>query len=178
MGSESALGISNLLLIKFGKVHSNFVKKKLFQIKGQPRGKIFIEIVCLFDKGLSGYRLHKSQNQPDILLVHQTQVLLYHQIYFCWLKDRSFPQTKTSSITLGIALVDDMRPFSTVNSSAIWYDIIHECEPLYSFPSRSIFSDKIIPRMYETVSVRVKDEIRCAESVAWTTDSRTSLTLQ
>lgn len=70
-----------------------------------------------------------------------------------------------------------MRPFSTTESST-FRNMIQECESRYSFPAGSTFSDKIIPRMYESVSTRVKYELKGAESVAWTTDSWTSRVTQ
>ena len=88
-------------------------------------------------------------------------------------------QTKTHRITARIAryLIDDMRPFSTVDSQA-FRDMIHECEPRYQFPWRATFSEDIIPKMYDSVSARVKGELLKAETIAWTTDSWTSRATQ
>ena len=85
------------------------------------------------------------------------------------------PQTKTHRITVSIAryLVDDMRPYSTVQSAA-FRNMVHECEPRYVFPCRGTFSETVIPRMYDSVSARVKGELLKTETTAWTTDSWTS----
>lgn len=85
------------------------------------------------------------------------------------------PSSKVNRITAGIAryIIDDMRPFSTVDSAS-FRGMISECEPRYKFPARSTFSEKVIPSMYQTVVGRVKTELKQAETVAWTTDSWTS----
>lgn len=85
------------------------------------------------------------------------------------------PQAKTYIITVGIAryIIDDMQPFSTVDSHA-FRKMIYECEPCCKFLYHKTFSENIIPNLYESVSARIKGELLNAETVTWTTDSWTS----
>ncbi|XP_060589799.1 E3 SUMO-protein ligase ZBED1-like [Ruditapes philippinarum] len=87
--------------------------------------------------------------------------------------------SKVHRITVGIAryLIDDMRPFSTVESSA-FRSMIHECEPRYKFPCIQTFSEDVIPRLYDSVASRIKGKLLSAEAIAWTSDSWTSRATQ
>ncbi|XP_069108978.1 E3 SUMO-protein ligase ZBED1-like, partial [Argopecten irradians] len=89
------------------------------------------------------------------------------------------PQSKTHRITVGIAkyIVDDMRPFNTVDSQT-FRDMINECEPRYRFPCRGTFTENVILRMFDSVSSRIKGELLDSETTAWTTDSWTSRATQ
>lgn len=80
---------------------------------------------------------------------------------------------------MGIAkyMIHDMRPFSTVESQT-FRNMIHECEPRYKFPCRGTFTETVIPRMFNSVSARIKGELVNAETTAWTTDSWTSRATQ
>lgn len=82
------------------------------------------------------------------------------------------PQSKINRITTSIARykVHDMRPFSTTESKT-FRAMVNECEQRYKFPSRTTFSETIIPNMYQSVATREREEIGNAEAVAWTTDS-------
>lgn len=52
--------------------------------------------------------------------------------------------------------------------------MLSKCEPRYKLPSRPTFSETIVPNLRSAVVDRVKEDLRSACSVAWTTDSWTS----
>ncbi|KAK3106942.1 hypothetical protein FSP39_003400 [Pinctada imbricata] len=68
---------------------------------------------------------------------------------------------------------NDIRPYSTVQSDAFKY-MIKVLDPRYELPSRTYFSEKVMPEIYQTVVARVKTQLDKAPSVAITTDSWTS----
>lgn len=83
-------------------------------------------------------------------------------------------KVKNDTITMRLAnhIIQDMRPFSQIDSQA-FREMILECEPRYKFPSRNTFKENIIPKIYETVAQNVKKGLS-GNTVAFTTDSWTS----
>lgn len=115
--------------------------------------------------------------KPDMTAASKAPVALANP--FLMAGKMKLPQAKINRITNSIARyqVDDMRPFSTTESKT-FRAMITECEQRYKFPSRTTFSETVIPNMYKSVVTRVREEIGQAESVAWTTDSWTSRATQ
>ena len=87
---------------------------------------------------------------------------------------QKLPQSKAQSITMKLAnhIIQDMRPFSQVDSTA-FRELILECEPRFKFPSRNTMKENIIPRIYEHVAQIVREDIS-GNVVSVTTDSKTS----
>ena len=84
------------------------------------------------------------------------------------------PQSKAQRITMKLAnhIIQDMRPFSQVDSTA-FRELILECLPRFKFPSSNTMKENIIPRIYEHVAQSVREDIP-GNVVSVTTDSWTS----
>jgi hypothetical protein len=97
---------------------------------------------------------------------------------FTMARQVKLPPQKQKTITYRIAkhIVADMKPINTVESTD-FRAMIHECEPRYVFPIRATVSETIIPKMYDRVAKRIRDEIK-DQTLAWTTDSWTSRATQ
>ncbi|XP_060594605.1 E3 SUMO-protein ligase ZBED1-like [Ruditapes philippinarum] len=70
-------------------------------------------------------------------------------------------------------LVKDLRPYSMVESPE-FKDLISCLDPRYTVPGRKVFSERIIPEMYESAKENVKLNLKNAEQVSLTTDGWTS----
>ncbi|KAK6191169.1 hypothetical protein SNE40_002908 [Patella caerulea] len=71
-------------------------------------------------------------------------------------------------------LFTDLRPLSMVDSVS-FKKILHIAEPRYEVPSRKVFSDKILPRMYDSTKETIKCKMSNAASTSITTDGWTSI---
>ena len=67
----------------------------------------------------------------------------------------------------------DMRPYSVVQNEGFKH-MLKVLEPRYDIPSRTHFSEKIVPSLYEQEKKRVVDELSRASSVALRTNGWTS----
>jgi hypothetical protein len=74
-------------------------------------------------------------------------------------------------------LVKDLRPYSMVESPE-FKDLISCLDPRYTVPGRKVFSDIIIPEMYNSAKEQVKLCLENAEQVSLTTDGWTSCTTE
>ncbi|XP_046545980.1 zinc finger BED domain-containing protein 4-like [Haliotis rubra] len=83
--------------------------------------------------------------------------------------------TRAQAITNGIAtfIAMDMRPYSLVENIGFKY-LIHTLEPRYEIPSRTHYTNYVIPEMYKKVKSSVMESIARASSMAVTTDGWTS----
>ena len=70
-------------------------------------------------------------------------------------------------------MVKDLRPFSVVSNDG-FRDLVQTLDPKYVLPSRTYFSQTIIPDMYENVKSQVQASLSKALLVAITTDGWTS----
>ncbi|KAF0023384.1 hypothetical protein F2P81_024014 [Scophthalmus maximus] len=66
-----------------------------------------------------------------------------------------------------------MRPYSVVQNEGFKH-MLKVLEPRYDIPSRTHFSEKIVPDLDEQEKKKVVDELSRASSVALTTDGWTS----
>ena len=82
---------------------------------------------------------------------------------------------RAKKITKSVAefLVSDLRPYSTVSKPG-FVNLMNTLEPSYVVPSRTHFSDKVIPELYEATKSEVIEAINNALSVAITTDGWSS----
>ncbi|XP_043262245.1 E3 SUMO-protein ligase ZBED1-like [Colletes gigas] len=91
--------------------------------------------------------------------------------------------SRAQQLTYGIArmMTRDLQPYSLVDDDG-FLTLMKIAEPRYKIPSRTTFSQTIIPKMYEDLKVHVKNEISTAirsNSVfAFTTDGWTSRAVQ
>ncbi|XP_071088069.1 E3 SUMO-protein ligase ZBED1-like [Haliotis cracherodii] len=77
----------------------------------------------------------------------------------------------TNSIGVFIAL--DMRPYSVVENVG-FRRLVNTLEPRYQIPSRTHFTNTVMPKLYENTKREVLKRIEGASSVAITTDGWTS----
>ena len=87
----------------------------------------------------------------------------------------ALPAHKQNSLTKALVyhLIDDMRPFSTVESKS-FRNLVREFEPAYKFPSAATVSEQIIPAWYNKTKQVLQEELNMAPFVAITTDAWTS----
>ena len=77
----------------------------------------------------------------------------------------------TRSIGLFMAL--DMRPYSVVDNDG-FQRMIEVLEPRYKIPSRTHFSNTVVPSLYEELKMSVAQGLKNAHFIALTTDGWTS----
>lgn len=77
---------------------------------------------------------------------------------------------------VGKFIVKDLRPFSVVSNDG-FKDMVRVLDPRYDLPSRTYFSETVIPNMYNDVVQQVKSCLK-GSSVALTTDGWTSRSTQ
>ncbi len=80
---------------------------------------------------------------------------------------------KAITNAIGVFIGADMRPYSVVQNEGFKH-MLKVLEPHYDIPSRTHFSEKIVPDLYEQEKKKVVDELSRASSVALTTDGWTS----
>lgn len=87
----------------------------------------------------------------------------------------ALPAHKQNRLTKALVyhLIDDMRPFSTVESKS-FRNLVREFEPAYKFPSAATVSEQIIPAWYNKTKQVLQEELNMAPFVAITTDAWTS----
>lgn len=83
------------------------------------------------------------------------------------------PRAKSITDTISAFIVQDMRPYSIVETNA-FKQMITTCEPRYKVPSRTFFSETAIPKLYNDQKIIVQNELSQAIRVATTTDGWTS----
>lgn len=86
-------------------------------------------------------------------------------------------RAKDITQSIGFFIANDMRPFSVVEDEG-FRKLVHTLEPKYHIPSRTHFSKSVVPAMYESARVKVKEALQKGERVAITTDGWTSRTTQ
>ncbi|KAL0149553.1 hypothetical protein M9458_055080, partial [Cirrhinus mrigala] len=77
---------------------------------------------------------------------------------------------KTITEALGVFNAKDMQPYSVVDDEGFQH-LIKTLEPRYEIPSRTHFSNKIIPALYEETRSRIENELANAPYIDLTTDS-------
>lgn len=82
-------------------------------------------------------------------------------------------RAKAITNAIGVFIGADMRPYSVVQNEGFKH-MLKVLEPRYNIPSRTHFSEKIVPDLYEQEKKKVVDELSRASSVALTTDGWTS----
>lgn len=86
-------------------------------------------------------------------------------------------RAKDITQSIGFFIANDMQPFSVVEDAG-FRQLVHTLEPKYHIPSRTHFSKSVVPAMYESVRVKVKEALQKGERVAITTDGWTSRATQ
>ncbi|XP_053180810.1 E3 SUMO-protein ligase ZBED1-like [Scomber japonicus] len=74
---------------------------------------------------------------------------------------------------IGVFIAKDMQPYSVVSDRGFCY-MLKVLEPRYSIPSRTHFSSKVIPELYEVCRSEAETELKQAPFLALSTDSWTS----
>ncbi len=82
-------------------------------------------------------------------------------------------RAKAITNAIGVFIGADMRPYSVVQNEGFKH-MLKVLEPRYDIPSRTHFSEKIVPDLYEQEKKKVVDELSRASSVVLTTDGWTS----
>ncbi|GAA6085777.1 zinc finger BED domain-containing protein 1-like isoform X1 [Tachysurus ichikawai] len=82
---------------------------------------------------------------------------------------------KAKRITESIALFicKDIQPYSVVENAG-FRNMIHTLEPRYVIPSRKLFTDTVVPKIYDEVASEVKKPLSKAQRVAFSCDAWTS----
>ncbi|XP_073491217.1 E3 SUMO-protein ligase ZBED1-like [Aquarana catesbeiana] len=111
---------------------------------------------------LTGVKLKTKATQQPLIIAAFTQPLVAQS-------DRAKAITKAIGVFIGA----DMRPYSVVQNEGFKH-MLKVLEPRYNIPSRTHFSEKIVPDLYEQEKKKVVDELSRASSVALTTDGWTS----
>ncbi|KAE8277490.1 hypothetical protein D5F01_LYC24564 [Larimichthys crocea] len=83
--------------------------------------------------------------------------------------------TRAKSITdaLSFFLCKSIQPYSITANEGFKY-LLEVLEPRYSIPDRKVFSDKLVPALYEKVKMDVVDSMSRAQRVSITVDGWTS----
>lgn len=79
------------------------------------------------------------------------------------------PQALNISRAIGKFIATDLRPFLMVESAGFKL-LLSALEPRHQLPSRTYFSDNIIPELYKQTHTEVMGELKSAEMVYLTTD--------
>uniref|UniRef100_A0A8C9WTI1 HAT C-terminal dimerisation domain-containing protein n=1 Tax=Sander lucioperca TaxID=283035 RepID=A0A8C9WTI1_SANLU len=82
-------------------------------------------------------------------------------------------RAKAITNAIGVFIGADMRPYLVVQNEGFKH-MLKVLEPRYDIPSRTHFSEKIVPDLYEQEKKKIVDELSRASSVALTTDGWTS----
>ncbi|XP_053177226.1 E3 SUMO-protein ligase ZBED1-like [Scomber japonicus] len=80
---------------------------------------------------------------------------------------------KTITKAVGVFISKDMQPYSVVEDSGFRH-MMKTIEPRYHVPSRTHFSGKVIPELYEACRGDIANELKQAPYLALSTDSWTS----
>ena len=83
--------------------------------------------------------------------------------------------TRSKVITNSIArfMVKNLRPYSVVENEGFRH-LVKVLEPRYTMPSRSHFSESVIPKLYEEAKKNLLEKLKDTVFVALTTDGWTS----
>ncbi|XP_044151342.1 E3 SUMO-protein ligase ZBED1-like [Bufo gargarizans] len=86
---------------------------------------------------------------------------------------------KVKRITKAVAafIAKDLRPYSVVENSGFRY-LLKTIEPRYKIPSRSHFTENVIPALYHETKAKIIASMSQASRVAITCDSWTSVTTE
>lgn len=74
-------------------------------------------------------------------------------------------------------MAKDLQPFSVVENPGFRH-LLNTLEPRYKLPTRSHFSEKIMPKLYHETKVKIMASMSRAHRVAVTCDSWTSVTTE
>jgi hypothetical protein len=83
------------------------------------------------------------------------------------------PRAQAITKAIGYFIASDMRPYSVVQKEGFKH-LVSTLEPRYTLPSRTFFSETVIPDMYKKVKARVVSDLEKATAISITTDSWTS----
>ena len=79
------------------------------------------------------------------------------------------PHALSISRSIGKFIAAEMRPYSIVKSEG-FKQMISTLEPKYKLPSRTYFSDNVIPELYKETRATVLNKLKAASMVSLTTD--------
>ena len=69
--------------------------------------------------------------------------------------DNNSPRAQELTVAIARMLIADCQPFSMVGDVA-FKTLLRVAEPRYRIPNRSVFSEEIIPRLYETEKGKIE----------------------
>lgn len=86
---------------------------------------------------------------------------------------------RVSGITAAIGrfIAFDMRPISTIEGQG-FQSLIHYLEPKYEIPCRRVFTETVIPRLYESLKNNILQQLKSANSFGLTFDYWSSIALK
>ncbi|XP_059916026.1 E3 SUMO-protein ligase ZBED1-like [Gadus macrocephalus] len=119
---------------------------------------------------------HLQRHHPGVSLTGVKPKAAQQPLITAAFKQPLPPQSdRAKAITnaIGLFIGADMRPYSVVQNKGFQH-MLNVLEPRYDIPSRTHFSDNIVPGLYEQEKKKVVDELAVAPSVALTTDGWTS----
>ncbi|XP_059902138.1 E3 SUMO-protein ligase ZBED1-like [Gadus macrocephalus] len=119
---------------------------------------------------------HLQRHHPGVSLTGVKPKAAQQPLITAAFKQPLPPQSdRAKAITnaIGLFIGADMRPYSVVQNKG-YKHMLNVLEPRYDIPSRTHFSDNIVPGLYEQEKKKVVDELAVAPSVALTTDGWTS----
>ena len=119
---------------------------------------------------------HLSRHHKD-LKETQNLTLTQPSIKDTIKKKEKFPpnsaRAKEINSALAVTIGADMRPLSLVQSHGFRY-FCRVLEPRWQIPGRFYVTRTLMPDLYENVKAEIVEGLRCAESIAITTDGWTS----
>ena len=95
------------------------------------------------------------------------------------LKTQALSKERINNITLAIGrfISFDMRPINVIEGSG-FQTLIHILEPRYEIPCRTVFTENIIPRLYESLKTEISKQFKSANSFGLTFDYWKSISLK
>ncbi|KAM9853513.1 E3 SUMO-protein ligase ZBED1-like [Aulostomus maculatus] len=124
---------------------------------------------------------HLSRHHPEISLSQSrsattlTPAKTQRSIKDAFQQPYSVNSDKHKKITraVGLCIAENMQPYSVVEDAG-FNNLLTTLDPRYVVPSRTYFSDTVIPDIYDTARKDIEDDLAKAHSFALTTDSWTS----
>lgn len=144
--------------------------------------------ICKLCKTILPYTLSNTSNMQSHLQRHHREIKLAPAIAnraslakgqttlttrFAPQLPPSSPRAMTITRDIGYMIAYGMRPFSIVEDPSV-RRLLRRMDPKYTVPSRTHFSTKVVPKIYEETKATVKQTLQETESIAITTDGWTS----
>ncbi len=89
----------------------------------------------------------------------------------------SSEQAKKITRAIACFISKDLRPYSVIENDGFRY-MLHTIEPRYNIPSRRLFTEKMVPQLYQETKNEVAEALKTATRVALTCDAWTSRATQ